>query len=278
MSALVVRRIRAISLGDVAPGGADMPEPRFERADPRELLVDGAYQRELSTRSVRLILKIVANWNWRNFKPPIVVEIDGGLHVIDGQHTAIAAASHPAIKTIPVMIVVAEEQIERAKAFMGHNRDRVNITSTQLFHAAVAAADPDAVTVAQICERAGARVLKNAPPNGAYDVGDTVAVTSLNVMANRLGALKARQVLQALVEAKVAPISADLIKAASELVAAPEYANEITLEQISNAVRMLGPRAETEARQLAAAKWMPRWRALAVVIFRNKGRGSRKAA
>ncbi|WP_020179812.1 DUF6551 family protein [Methylopila sp. M107] len=273
-----VRPIRAIALGDLTPGGADMPEPRFERADPRTLLVDSAYQRELSTRSIKLIQRIIETWDWKRFKPPVVVEIDGALHVIDGQHTAIAAASHPSIETIPVMVVVAEEQVDRAKAFMGHNRDRVNITTTQLFHAAVAAADPDAVTVAQICERAGARVLRNPPPNGSYDVGDTVAVQSLLTMANRLGALKARQVLQALVEAKAAPISADLIKAASELVAAPEYANEISLEQITNAVRSLGPRAETEARQLAAAKWMPRWRALAVVIFRSKGRGSRKPA
>ena len=114
------------------------------------------------------------------------MEIGGGLHVIDGQHTAIAAASHPGIETIPVMIVDAPEQVERARAFMGHNRDRVAITTTQLFHAAVAAGDPDAVTVQQICERAGARVLKNPPPNGTYDVGDTVAVKSLLVMANAL--------------------------------------------------------------------------------------------
>lgn len=273
-----LRAIRPISLGDIVPGGADMPEPRFESADPRSLLVDVAYQRELSTRSVKLIQKMVANWDWRRFKPPVVVEIDGGRHVIDGQHTAIAAATHPGIAEIPIMIVVAAEQVDRARAFMGHNRDRVNITTTQLFHAAVAAADPDAVTVAQICERAGARVLRNPPPNGTYEVGDTVAVQSLQTMANKLGALKARQTLQALVEAKAAPISADLIKAATELVSAPEYAGEISLEQLTNAVRSLGPRAETEARQLAAAKWMPRWRALAVVIFRSKGRGSRRAA
>ena len=273
-----LRRIKAIALGDVQPGGADMAEPRFERADPKTLLVDPAYQRELSNRSIRLIGKIVANWDWRRFKPPVVVEIDGGRHVIDGQHTAIAAASHPAIDEIPVMLVEAVEQIDRARAFMGHNRDRVNITTTQLFHAAVAAADPDAVTVAQICERAGARVLKNPPPNGVYQVGDTVAVKSLLVMANQLGALKARQTLQALVEAKAAPVSADLIKAATLLVSAPEYAGEITLEQISNAVRSLGARAETEARQLAAAKWMPHWRALAVVIFRSRRGGPRRAA
>ncbi|PZU43910.1 MAG: hypothetical protein DI566_13390 [Microbacterium sp.] len=273
-----LRRIKSVSLGDVVPGGADMAEPRFERADPKTLLVDSAYQRELSTRSIRLIHKVVANWDWRRFKPPVVVEIDGGFHVIDGQHTAIAAASHPAIDEIPIMVVEAAEQIDRARAFMGHNRDRVNITTTQLFHAAVAAQDPDAVTVAQICERAGARVLKNPPPNGTYEVGDTVAVKSLLTMANQLGAMKARQVLQALVEAKAAPISADLIKASALLVSAPEYAEDISLEQITNAVRSLGPRAETEARQLAAAKWMPLWRALAVVIFRSKGRGSRRAA
>ena len=39
---------------------------------------------------------------------------DGSLHVIDGQHTAISAASHPRVDRIPVMVVEAEDDLTRA--------------------------------------------------------------------------------------------------------------------------------------------------------------------
>jgi hypothetical protein len=42
----------------------------------------------------------VANWDWRRFKPPVVARTATGLEVIDGQHTAIAAASHPDVLQI----------------------------------------------------------------------------------------------------------------------------------------------------------------------------------
>ncbi len=61
---------------------------------PSTLLVDERYQRGLSERSIKLIRKIVSEWDWRAFKPPVVVDVGAGLEVIDGQHTAIGAATH----------------------------------------------------------------------------------------------------------------------------------------------------------------------------------------
>ena len=133
------RSIKPLPMPDVTPGGADMPEPKFERVDPASLMVDETYQRNLSERSVRLIRKIVARWDWRTFMPPVVVKTKDGLHVIDGQHTAIAAASHPAIKQIWVQVVRADDVEDRARAFLGRNRDRITVTPTQLHVAAVAA-------------------------------------------------------------------------------------------------------------------------------------------
>jgi hypothetical protein len=82
---------------------------------------------------VKLIRKIVQTWDWSRMKPPICARDESGrLFVVDGQHTSIAAARHPGIKKIPVMIVNVDTVEGRASAFIGHNRDRVAMTSMQL--------------------------------------------------------------------------------------------------------------------------------------------------
>ena len=117
----------------------------IKQVDPTELWVDDRYQRNLSRKGTQLITKICKSWDWRKFKPPVVTtEADGRLHVIDGQHTAIAAASHPQIKKIPVMLVDATTLAERAKTFIGINRDRVAVTPAQIFYAEFAGNDPEA--------------------------------------------------------------------------------------------------------------------------------------
>src|SRR6185437_3072554 len=123
--------------GELQPIPTD--PPMVEWMAPTDLLVDDAYQRGLGPKSVDLIRRIVEHWDWRRFKPPIVAWTEAGFEVIDGQHTAIAAASRPDIAKIPVMVVVATAMTDRAQAFVGHNRDRLNVSPMQLHHAMVAA-------------------------------------------------------------------------------------------------------------------------------------------
>jgi hypothetical protein len=146
--------------------------PRFIEVDPADLYVDERYQRDVSARGLRLIRKIVQNWNWSELKPPVVVEVfeplrvtgisESGYHVIDGQHTAIGAVTHNALTSsgfksaigkIPVMVVSADSVEARSRAFLGQNTSRVGITKLQLFRAAVAAGDEDALTATQVCDR-----------------------------------------------------------------------------------------------------------------------------
>ena len=134
-SAPVLRLVRALNLAGVEPHKAPGADPVFEWIDPKTLLVDEVYQRSLSDRSIVLIRKIVSQWDWRRFKPPICARTDAGLEVIDGQHTALAAATHPEVFDIPVMIVDAADQGARARAFVGHNRDRLGITPAQIHFA-----------------------------------------------------------------------------------------------------------------------------------------------
>ena len=143
-----LRRIEPISLLAVGtmPGihPADIggeANPSVIWIAPEHLLIDDEYQRQIAVLGRRLIRRIVANWSWRKFKPPVVTLTDKGYEVIDGQHTATAAASHPDIDTIPVMVVSTKDRADRADAFIAHNTDRVGVTSTQLHFSSVAAGD-----------------------------------------------------------------------------------------------------------------------------------------
>ena len=267
-----------MAVAGVTPGGAETAIPVFEWVDPCALLVDETYQRNLSERSVSLIRKIVGAWDWRRFKPPVVARCDDGFEVIDGQHTAIAAASHPAVQLIPVMVVEAADQAARASAFVGHNRDRIALTSTQMHAAAVAAGDEDALTIAQVCDRAGVILLKNPPGNGAFKPRETLAVASIRAVVNRRGAMKARQVMEVLAKAECAPISAAGIKAVDMLMFDSEYAGNIGSDDLTTVIRLLGAEADQEAKVFAAAHGVPLWRALGIVLFRRARRGRRRAA
>lgn len=279
-----IRTIKPLSWPDIAPGGADMVEPTFERANPQTLVVDAAYQRDLSERSVSLIRRILSDWDWRRFKPPVCVRVDGALHVIDGQHTAIAAASHPAIAQIPIMVIAADTVADRAKSFMGHNRDRIAVTPTQLHFAAVAAGDEDALTIDQVCKRAGVRILRVPPSFGVFKAGQTMSISAIDALIRKRGAMKARIVLQALAEAKLAPVSVMAIRAADMILNEDGYSGEVPPADLTTVMLRLPPDdVLPKAKVMAAAKGMALWQALGVTWFQatqklGGSRGRRSSA
>ncbi|MCV9940938.1 hypothetical protein OIU35_31695 [Boseaceae bacterium BT-24-1] len=275
-----IRKVKAIPLPVDLSRASIGTRPQIMRLNPADLSVDAAYQRELSRKSINLIHKLVTGWDWRRFKPPVVARVGDAWHVIDGQHTAIAAVSHGGIGEIDVMVVEALESVDRAKAFIGHNRDRVAITNTQLFFAAAAAGDEDALTVAQVCERAGAIILRNPSPGRAYRPGEVVAVSALIQLVRRRSAAKARVVVETLVQAKAAPLSADLIRSVDYVLHDEQYEGDLHASDVVSTILRLGPDLEAKSGELAMAKKMQRWRATAIVIFQNtrKRRGPARAA
>lgn len=273
-----LRPIRPIGLSGLEPAMAVVATPVFEWADPSTLLVDEAYQRNLSERSIKLIRKIIENWDWRRFKPPVCARTSRGLEVIDGQHTSVAAASHPAIDQIPIMVVEAADLADRASAFMGHNRDRLNITKMQLHYAAAAAGDEDAQTIDQVCARAGVRMLKCTPANGVFKPGDTIAVAAIGQLISKRMPVRARQVLEILVQAGCAPVSAGQIKAVDLLLHDPEYAGEMVADDLVSVIVKLGSMADRDAAVFAATHKVPQWKALAITYFRKGRRRGRRSA
>tara|TARA_R110002012_G_scaffold315261_2_gene528923 strand:- start:10681 stop:11499 length:819 start_codon:yes stop_codon:yes gene_type:complete len=267
---MTLRAVQPLDLPDVPRAEIDPTLPEVRLVDPATLLVDDNYQRNLSDRSIRLIRKIVAEWSWLALKPPSVSEVDGQLHVVDGQHTAIGAVTHGGIPLIPVIVTKGRTQEERASGFVRHNRDRIQVTPTQLHMAMVAAGDEDALTIAQVCARAGVKILKNPPPFAKFKPGDTMAITTIAAMVNRRHAAGARKVLDVCVQGGAAPVSAVLIRAVEHLLFSKEYKDEIEPSRIATLLTAIPEQIESEAKRFATERKVPLWRATASVIFMNR--------
>lgn len=256
--------------------------PMIEWLAPTDLLVDEAYQRNLGPKSMELIRRIAERWDWRKFKPPIAAWTDNGFEVIDGQHTAIGAASRPDIQKIPVIIVVAANVTDRAEAFVSHNRDNLRVSPMQLHRAMVAAGNDEAVTVERVCTDASVHLVPSAFGSYKWKAGDTVAVDAIRKLIEARGDLTARRVLEVLVQAGCAPIQAAQIKAADMLLTTAQYAEQLELypqnvADLAQAIRSMGAGAEREARLFAKANCLPMWKALAATWF-SKTKKRRRAA
>jgi len=267
-----LRQIAAIDLGKIRPATILSDRPVFDWVDPRELLVDESYQRNISTRSCELIEKIISAWDWCRFKPPVVAATPDGFEVIDGQHTAIAAASHPDISMIPVMIVVARDQAGRASAFIGHNHDRVSITRLQMHRAAVTAGQADAHTLQRVCKRANIVLLPAQPPRGKYSAGETIAVGAIQKLIERRGPNGASRVLEILSAAGLAPVNAASVRAVELLLYDEEFAGKMDADEIRQALAVHAEGRANEAKLFAATHQVPYWKALGIVVFKRKSR------
>ncbi|MEO1110554.1 MAG: hypothetical protein AAFX90_21835 [Pseudomonadota bacterium] len=263
------RPIKPIAIPDLTPGPVSDERPEFRMVDPSTLRVDARYQRNLSDRSVKLIRKIISEWDWKAFKPPVCVEVGSELHVVDGQHTATGAATHPAVVLIPVMVVKAEEANARASAFVKHNRDRVNVTPMQLHHSLLAAGDEDAIDVDHACRLSGVTILKQPPAFGRFKAGETLAIGSIKSLVRRRFIVGARRVLDVCVSAKLAPVSSDAVKAVESLLFDKEYADALDPENLAATMRGATAVMEADIAAFKLAHKVPRWRAMAVVYFRN---------
>lgn len=271
-----LRRVSPIKVGRAGGTGEGESLPVFEWVDPEVLLINESYQRTLSRRSIELIRKIVAGWDWSRFKPPIVARGEYGYEIVDGQHTAIAAASHPRVRRIPVMIIDAARTENRAAAFIGHNRDRVAITPLQIHNASCAAGETQARALQMICSRVGIALLHSMPADGRYRPGETVAVATIQRLLSRQGDARALQVLEIAARAQLAPVGASAIRAIELLLYDDHFGGAIELEEIEAVLREGLEPLKAEARLFSATHNVPLWRALGSVIFQKAKKGRRR--
>lgn len=247
--------------------------PVLDWLDPAKIEVDPLYQRPIDAGRVEAILK---GFSWRSFGALVVVpQADGTYHVTDGQHRLEAAKQHPNVSHVPAVIVTAEDIRSEASIFVDINRNRKNVSQLELFFAGLAAEDEDAMTIHQVCQRAGVRIPKYT--SNGFKVGDCIAIGAIQAVINRRGAMRARQYLEVLAKADLAPITATHIKATEFLMNDPEFGGVIEGEDLTATILAMGGAAEAEAKRFAATHCCPVWKGLASTWF-QRCRKRRKAA
>jgi hypothetical protein len=196
------------------------PAPKVAHIGLEQLVIDEAYQRELSARGLRLIRRIAERWDWNSYKPLSVAAAgDGRYEVIDGQHTAIAAASTGAIETLPCLVLSADTVADRARAFVGINSERLSLTPYALFRARVAAGDLDAVAVQAAVTAAGVELRQSFSNHEEPPIGSLSCVSSLLQIQRHSPAGVLERALKVCKAAEFAPVSSQCLKAVAQLLA-----------------------------------------------------------
>jgi hypothetical protein len=155
------------------------PAPFLEWIETSRLVVDVTYQREIGRRGAVNVNQIAENFDWSKFAPVIVAPVEGGLFaIVDGQHRTTAAILRGQEK-VPCQVVQAD-RAKQAAAYAAVNGNITKTTAQQLYHAKLAAKDPDALALAEICLVAEVEVLRKNLIRSGLQKGQTHAVTALN--------------------------------------------------------------------------------------------------
>ncbi|NYZ17040.1 ParB N-terminal domain-containing protein [Azospirillum sp. RWY-5-1] len=204
------------------------PRPTLAWIDVELLTVDPRYQRSTDSRASRdNIQRIVERFSWRKFQVLTVVATGDLYAIIDGQHRWEAAKLHPAVPSVPCMILPEAGLAEDARTFTAINLDRVAVNPFHLHKARLAAGDPDALHLQEVCDRSGIVIPrtnltpKDLPPRATLalgtirdclvNFGDGPTVAALSVLADAFprepGAVRAsliKAMVQLFVVAKAA--------------------------------------------------------------------------
>lgn len=214
-----LRPVTPLKSDGLTPSVLEGPAPELVWLALDRLVINDAYQRHISEKSVTLIRRMVERFDWGRVKALSVARLeDGRYEVIDGQHTAIAAATHGQIDALPCLVTSGKTLEARSADFVSLNRDRLSMTPMQVFYAELAAGEELAVDVARGVELAGGRVLRYPPPFARFQPGDLVCIAALKRLACRGGPAYVKRAVAICVEARCAPIKAMTLRAVEALV------------------------------------------------------------
>lgn len=172
--ALTTKRF-TIPQSEFSPG----PAPFLEWIETEKLIVDTAYQREIGRRGTANVHQIAENFDWSKFAPVIVAPVEGGqFAIVDGQHRTTAAMLRGQTK-VPCQVVQADRS-KQAAAYAAVNGNITKTTAQQLYHAKVAACDPQALQLSEICASAGVEIVRRNLIQSQLKPGQTAAVIALS--------------------------------------------------------------------------------------------------
>lgn len=211
------------------------------------LRIDVGYQRSVLERGRTSVLKIYETFDWRKFGVLVAADAgDGTFLLIDGQHRATAATLR-GIDRVPVLVVSAN-RAEQAASFAAINGARLAISHLHVHAAAIAAGDPAAIRVRDVCASAGVEIARYPLPRTKLRPHQTLALRAIELSLRTHGAGALKSALEAL--RKQRALSAPLIKALTFVIANQELTPE-TVEEKYRGVNFLEVQqaAEVEARE-----------------------------
>lgn len=197
------------------------PAPQLQWLDIASLVVDPAYQRDITAQGRRNVKRIAEQFDWRYFSPVIVAPIMGGRYaVVDGQHRATAAllVGHA---SVPCQVIMAAPG-EQAKAFTAVNGTVTRVHTLAMHKAAVAAGDELAREVERVAKAGGAKVLAYPLPELKQAPGQTMAIGALRELIQEYGAEATTLGLRAVTETSNAVrggLTAQIVKSVGRLAA-----------------------------------------------------------
>jgi hypothetical protein len=176
--------------------------PVLQYCAPEQLLIDDSYQRTLdSDKGQLLVRRIAAAWDWGLCQPLFVARRDdGGLYVVDGQHRLAAAVLRGDIAQLPCVVAHFANAAQEAAAFVQLNQQRRPLTALDLFKAALASGDANAVEIAQCLADAGLG-LANHLNNQSMKAGQVANIGGLQRCHGAYGATVLRTALKVLAAA-----------------------------------------------------------------------------
>ncbi len=258
---------------DAIPNKISSVPPKPIELKPEELWVDRSYQRShLSRRSLRLIHKIVENWDWTKFKSPVVTRDEQDRYlVIDGQHTSVAAATHPDIIRIPVMFVALKDVGEQAKSFIGHNMDRITVMPIDLWYARKRSNDPDVLMADRIMRNHGMTVVKAIQGSAQqWESNQTMATAEALKILDKYGQAKFTQIVSFLSKCGFSQIRADHWKFAASFLAGAEQDRLFSPDMMLKVIQAIHENdAYNEARRIHTNHKIPTYKGL-LVFYKNE--------
>lgn len=265
-------RVEAITGLDIVPNRITSEPPTPLSVRPEECWIDRKYQRNLSRRSMKLIYDIVTNWDWTKFKPPVLTRDNEGRYlVIDGQHTLIAAATHPDIAKVPAMFTPLSETKSQAESFIGHNTARIPVQPLDLFHARITAEEDLAVTANKVLNDYGIQVVRSVQGRGqVWQINQTVATGAVLRILSKHGLPKFVSIVEFVSKCGFSPVRADHWRFAENLLIGPDRQNTYTPQMMIEVIKASSDNdALTEASRIAKSMEIENYRGL-LIYYKNR--------
>jgi hypothetical protein len=160
--------------------------PKLEWLALSDLVIDPDYQRDVTSVGRSNVRRIASAFNWSMFTTVMVSSVGGNKYaIVDGQHRCTAAALC-GVDRVPCAIIEAAPG-EQARAFRAINGNVTRMHTLSLFHAAVAAGEPDALRIAEACRRAGVTVMRSPTPASDMKPGQTNVTLAIGKALQRFG-------------------------------------------------------------------------------------------